>query len=1209
MNIAEVVAKMNVYLLNAADVCRKWLEPRLKSLEPNDWWSMIVLPSLSELQQQKVNERGISTLQGLDLQAVLTVARKNIYSFRNIEFYTDYYGMKDSIRAMFEVRNDWAHPTPEEVTLTMTKTDLSRYIDFMERFGGDRVEINEAKEFRASVEMPNYGNPIRIQEPSPCPADRPAAAVAKPAPAAKVLANPFELGVIVKKKSDPSQIGPIVGIQGSGENTEYQVWIGNSRETLYADQILLADASPERCNVTIDELKILLTAQQLCSPTNDQLYSLNAARVDFVPYQFRPALKMIHAERPRILVADSVGVGKTIEAGLILRELQARNDDFESVLIICPKPLVAEHKWRSEMKRFDENFTELDGALLREAINECDKDGEWPVALRKTILPYSLMTKELLTGKGRQKGLLDLEEPVHFDLVIIDEAHHIRHSNTGAYRVARYFTDNADAVVMLTATPVQTDDDDLYTLLNTLRPDVILDKKTFKEMQEPNAEINAAARLIRHQAENWRSEAAEHLACAAQTSWGHSVIEDNPTYKNVMATLKSAQPIDRATRVGLLQDVEGLHSFADMINRTRRQDIQNDFCVRRPQSVSVHFTPEQKELYEALMDFESHALSYLHNNVPLEFMMSTLMRQASSCIFGLAPLLKGMVTRRLGDILSDYCDEDGALTVNELENLSMGSLEAEFRAMANHVIELSENLPQTDEKLERLLEVIETKSHQQNNKIILFSSFRHTLRYIEQHLAEKGYRVAQVNGSVKDEERLALRQRFELPVNNANALDILLFTEVGCEGLDYQFCDFMINYDLPWNPMAIEQRIGRIDRRGQKSDTVIICNLVTEDTIDAKIYHRCLERIGVFESSIGECAGILGDMTQKINEAVFDSSLTQQEKEEKIEKNADNEVSRANEMKRLEDESKQLFGIDISGYVLDRKVMDAENPWIGERYIQALVTEYLYRILGEKKNYIQGEGAHKVLTLSGENRATLKTKLRNSRMKKSAMYNQWMDYLKGSDTRISVTFNQEEAARDRNAIFFTAVHPLVKMAAAELHKKQEVYIKLIVDASDYPVPCGDYPFLIVERTIVGMRKEVRIVPISEINLSASDFCDLLEAADYKEIPDDCTDKQWEKLSQLKREQQQQALAQLTIDVKEKCDYRRAAVLKSYQFRKEDLLTRIEAVDDESIKRMYTSQLNSLETEKNSSLNDLENIQNCAAVEENVIVRGIITVCD
>lgn len=315
MNIAEVVAKMNVYLLNAADVCRKWLEPRLKSLEPSDWWNMIVLPSLSELQQRKVNEKGISTLQGLDLQAALTVARKNIYSFRNIEYYADYYGMKDSISAMFEVRNDWAHPTPEEVTLTMTKTDLSRYIDFMERFGGSRAEINEAKEFRASVEMPNYGNPIRIQEPSSCAEEQSASPAVQSAPV-KVLENPFVVGAKVVRKSNPDQVGMIGNIRGSGDSTEYEVmFMDTGFGTYYADQLLLADASPERCNVSIDELKILLTAQQLCSPTNDQLYSLNAARVDFVPYQFRPALKMIHSERPRILVADSVGVGKTIEAG------------------------------------------------------------------------------------------------------------------------------------------------------------------------------------------------------------------------------------------------------------------------------------------------------------------------------------------------------------------------------------------------------------------------------------------------------------------------------------------------------------------------------------------------------------------------------------------------------------------------------------------------------------------------------------------------------------------------------------------------------------------------------------------------------------------------------------------------------------------------------------------------------------------------------
>ena len=270
--------------------------------------------------------------------------------------------------------------------------------------------------------------------------------------------------------------------------------------------------------------------------------------------------------------------------------------------------------------------------------------------------------------------------------------------------------------------------------------------------------------------------------------------------------------------------------------------------------------------------------------------------------------------------------------------------------------------------------------------------------------------------------------------------------------------------------------------------------------------------------------------------------------------------------------------------------------------------EYLNRVLGEK-NYIQGDGPHKVLTLSGENRAALKAKLRSSHMKKSAMYNQWMDYLKGSDTRIAVTFNQEEAARDRNAIFFTAVHPLVRMAAAELHNRQKVYIHLLVDTADCPVPTGDYPFLLVERTIVGMRKEVRIVPISEINLSASDLCDLLETADYKEILGDYAENQWDALSQRKREQQQQALAQLTADVKEKCDYRRAAVLKSYQYRKEDLLSRIQNVEDANIKRMYQSQLRSLEEDKTSTLSELEKIQNRATVEENVIVNGIITVCN
>lgn len=115
------------------------------------------------------------------------------------------------------------------------------------------------------------------------------------------------------------------------------------------------------------------------------------------------------------------------------------------------------------------------------------------------------------------------------------------------------------------------------------------------------------------------------------------------------------------------------------------------------------------------------------------------------------------------------------------------------------------------------------------NRVIIFSSFRHTLAYVRNKLQKRGIRVGQVDGTVPDDERYALRQRFLKDREDEQAIDVLLFSEVGCEGLDYQFCDTMINYDLPWNPMRIEQRIGRIDRRGQKSDTVKIYNMITAE--------------------------------------------------------------------------------------------------------------------------------------------------------------------------------------------------------------------------------------------------------------------------------------------------------------------------------------------------------------------------------------------
>ena len=263
----------------------------------------------------------------------------------------------------------------------------------------------------------------------------------------------------------------------TGPERRYRVFQNGTKATFYESQLQsIEPANDENERIALADLHAHLTALQILSPSTANLFSLRSGRVQFVPYQYRPVLKLIRADRPRILIADEVGVGKSIEAGLIIKELRARMD-ISSVLVICPKALVAERKWYNEMKRFDESFTALNGAQLRHCLKETELEGEWPEQYAKSILPFSLFDSDLVlgnsTGRRKDQGLLALDPPPKFDLVIVDEAHHIRNSDTYLHQGVRYFCDNAQAVVLMTATPVQLGSKDLYTLLNVLRPDLI----------------------------------------------------------------------------------------------------------------------------------------------------------------------------------------------------------------------------------------------------------------------------------------------------------------------------------------------------------------------------------------------------------------------------------------------------------------------------------------------------------------------------------------------------------------------------------------------------------------------------------------------------------------------------------------------------------------------------------------------------------------
>lgn len=209
------------------------------------------------------------------------------------------------------------------------------------------------------------------------------------------------------------------------------------------------------------------------------------------------------------------------------------------------------------------------------------------------------------------------------------------------------------------------------------------------------------------------------------------------------------------------------------------------------------------------------------------------------------------------------------------------------------ILEIADALPDEDPKFDALMEIVKKKQTEAKNKLMIFSSFRHTLHYLYNKLTEQGLRVGLIHGDVMDEERRELRKRFnpnQTPCEDKTALDILLFSEVGCEGLDYQFCDCMVNYDLPWNQMKVEQRIGRIDRNGQTSESVAIYNMVTPGTVDADIYERCLMRIGVFHSSIGDCEDILGESTGEIRKLVDNFQLSDEDRREKMQQMTDNKV-------------------------------------------------------------------------------------------------------------------------------------------------------------------------------------------------------------------------------------------------------------------------------------------------------------------------------
>lgn len=1167
------------------DLIKNWM-PQLS----NDWWKRYVLTALTFQQSDRVKQLGITDLAGLDLAALLRILDQNWF-----ELSSKFNWAKDGRNWLKEtqtIRNRWAHMAADEIP----PEDLYRDADTLERMGKLLGISDVAQEQISAYKQQQLAIISQTAQPASSSPPEVASVAGKNASSSNEVSVGFLPGQLVRLKSNKEKVFAVLsGLPSTSNERRYQVFEDNKLTNYYERQLeAIPDLTDERVPISIDEFHARITSLMLSSPSSTNLYSLHSGRVRFVPYQYRPVLKLLRADRPRLLIADDVGVGKTIEAGLILKELQARSD-LKSVLIICPKPLVAEGKWRYEMKRFGEEFTQLDGETLRYCIRETDRDGEWPHQHNRTILPFSLLDDALLNGTSNKRGrkiigLLDLDPPPRFDLVIVDEAHHIRNSNTWLHQSVKFFCDYAEAVVFMTATPIQLGNQDLFTLLNVLRPDLVIDKPSFKFMAEPNPHIHAAANHLRVATTDSQQNALIELKTAART---FSFIE-TPDFQRVVDTLIEPE-ISPAQRVGLIREIERLSTFDSLINRTRRRDIGN-FTVRKPETFAIPPTASQQNFYDLLLTTAASIFKESNGQLSVAFMLSTLSRQASSCLHALVPFIDQWLDGKLTELDFAELNDDGHDDAGSLVPKVLLAEIANLRHAAR-------SLGPEDPKLDAFIEIVRNKIQLPNKKLLVFTSFRHTLFYLEERLQNFGIRVGAIHGSVADEDRRDIRQRFAQGDEQADTFDLLLSTEVGSEGLDFQFCDAIVNYDLPWNPMRIEQRIGRIDRYGQKSDVVIISNLITLGTIDADIYQRCLVRIGIFRQALGASEEILGNISKELRSISERFDLTQEQRQERLQQLADNELRVIQEQDNLEARATELFGLSLPN---DDELRTPSSGWITADSLLLAVKNYLRNRLGKEQEFVLGQTPLKVLRLDVAARAELLHDFRkiNSDNQEARAWSRW---LKGNIPHLEITFDQDCATENPNAVLLHPAHPLLRQSSQWLLPRQPIYLQCTTKTTD--IVGGIYPFAIYQWHKEGIRNDCELVAITQSPELEDKLFLMLQTALQSSGEPLPMQKIFDALDIQHHQRWRDALANHQEANRQSVSYRLNSLMASTQARLRQVADQLGKTSDAKIRIMKQAEHDRIKADYNHHKDILEVAKDRADIRAEAVAFGTIAIIE
>ncbi len=365
----------------------------------------------------------------------------------------------------------------------------------------------------------------------------------------------------------------------------------------------------------------------------------------------------------------------------------------------------------------------------------------------------------------------------------------------------------------------------------------------------------------------------------------------------------------------------------------------------------------------------------------------------------------------------------------------------------------------------------------QGKQAIVFTFSKKTLRHIQQRLLGTGHRVKALHGDIPRRDRDQIMTDFR-----NEQFDFLLATKVASEGLDFEFCSAVINYDLPWNPMEIEQRIGRIDRIGQREQKLAIWNFNTPGTIEEIIRERVHERIGVFERTIGELEPILDSRWRQIEKLIFDFTLSEDERAQKLRDAVLAVEEQAKSLQDVEAAAPSLVsadGADIDGLEQD---LLASGRYIGQPELGHLLTDWAETFGGRARR----EGS--VLTLHGnaEMADHLQTLVRTGERVSSEVA-QYATLMR-NEQPIVVSLDQE-ASRTGPLDLLTATHVLTRAATQTPGYRQGRYTVVHMVAADAGVRTGSY------LTLLSVVKWSGLRPFNEVWSSSIDLDTLNDAGD------------------------------------------------------------------------------------------------------------------